>query len=186
MRFVCDIDNVIVDWQSTWSELYTLWFDREVDPAVLDTWDACIEGTHFETMGQFFQWFDQADGWSRANENLVPGALGALQILGSFTDLVLCTARPTAGEAPAQALAARLPGRPLVYFNNARSKHLVPGGGLWLDDSPEVLTNLVENGKRAIRFDMPWNRDLPEEVEKELYVAHTWADVVAIAAKEAA
>lgn len=194
MRFVCDIDNVIVDWQSTWSDLYTLWFDREVDPALLDTWDACIAGTHFETMGEFFDWFHRARGWELVNQHLVPGALGALHLLSNRVDLALCTARPYSGEAAARDLSHHIVARatssvmvagPPVYFKNAQSKHLVPGGHLWLDDSPEVLTSLVENGKRAIRFDQPWNRDLPKQVEKELYVAHDWHEVVEIVKKEA-
>lgn len=182
MRFVCDIDNVIVEWQHGWARLYENHFDAEIDPALLTTWTACLDLTHFETMGEFFAWFDEVDGWGALD--FVPGAYGGLRELHrAGIDYVLCTARTPAGHSSAIALAETLPGRPQVEFRNPVSKHLTKGG-IWLDDSPEVLTSLVKNGKRAIRFARPWNEGLPRQVEKQLLVANDWDDVVELVLDE--
>lgn len=178
MRFVCDIDNVILDWQGTWAKLYQLWYGTEITDVQLEEWDACLKYTRFENMGEFYRWFEDAFGWLDVSKNPVPGALGGLDDAGQICQTVLCTSRPEVGQIEASALARHLPGRPHVYFRNNTSKHLVPGGSVWLDDAPEVLTSLVENGKLAIRFDRPWNRKLPKKIEKELLVARDWDEVL--------
>jgi 5'(3')-deoxyribonucleotidase len=172
VKLAIDIDNVVLEWQYHWPELYRQWFDREIPAAALDSWDACIDQTHFETMGDFYVWFDRADGW--ATQPYVPGAQGFLWAVRHVHHFEFVTSRPDAGEAGAAFLAGRWGTH--VSFKGNRSKHLVKAD-LWIDDSPEVLTSLVENGKRAVRFDRPWNRKLPKKVESKLLVASNWAEV---------
>lgn len=158
MRIALDIDNVVLDWQGHWMDLYTLHFDREVPYEVTGLWDACTLGTHFADHDDFFGWFAEAGGWDSIG--YVPGAPGALAWLkrqpGWRFEFV--TSRPRAGEESARAL-ARKHGTTVRFLGN-RDKHLAHAS-LWIDDSPEVLTNLAEHGKRAIRLERPWNEGAP-------------------------
>lgn len=157
MRVAIDIDNVIVDWQGHWIDLYTQWFDREVDPEVAGTWDALTTGTHFEDAKAFFNWFQYAGGWDTLPH--VAGAQGALYQLRQLqVPFVFVTARPTAGEESARLLARQWGTG--VQFLHAQSKHLA-GADIWVDDSPEVLENLYTRNLKAIRFEAPWNSDAP-------------------------
>lgn len=171
MRVAVDIDNTVQEWQGRWVELYTHWFDREVDPAVVDTWDALVTGTHFETAAEFFAWFDRAGGWN--DLEYVPGAAGGLyQMQQLRIPFFFVTAREPEGQVPALKFANEWGTH--VQFLNAKSKHLAKAD-LWIDDSPEVLANLADHGKTAIRFEQPWNHGAPAT-----HSAATWPEIIEI------
>lgn len=158
MRLAVDVDNVVLEWQYHWSDLYATWFARRVDAEMLMRWDGCIAGTHFKDMAEFFDWFHRANGWR--TRPWVPGAPGALDELHELgVDLTFCTACPTEAEGPTTQILQPW----LVYptshidFLQPKSKHLCRAD-LWVDDSPEVLDNLAANGKKSIRFQQPWNK----------------------------
>jgi hypothetical protein len=182
VKLACDIDNVVLEWQQTWADLYAEWFGKLVPAEALQSWNACLEATHFETMDEFYEWFNHAGGWALMPN--VPGAMGGLWELQKLkVPFSFCTARPKEGEPSAIRLAEKC--STTVTFLNAKSKHLAMAT-IWLDDSPEVLVNLVDHKKRAIRFDRPWNRALPKKYESKLLVARDWSDVVEICAAERA
>jgi|CXWL01.1.fsa_nt_gi 5'(3')-deoxyribonucleotidase len=170
MRVAVDIDNVTLEWQYHWADLYQHQFDVEIPLARLATWDACLTETVFESMAEFYEWFNEADGWR--TQPFVPGVQGALRWIGKMPDcrFLFVTARPPSGERAALALAGQF--QVPVEFRNDLSKRLVRAD-IWVDDSPEVLADLAAAGKRAIRFVRPWNEGSPAT-----YSAGNWPDVM--------
>lgn len=173
MRIAIDIDNVVLRWQDRWAVLYELWYGKKIPATKLATWNACLDETHFPSMGEFYGWFWEAGGWD--DEWYVPGALGAISGLLAERKhtLVLVTSRPALGHLSAIRLANRL-GIPVEFRGNT-SKHLTKAD-VWIDDSPEVLGSLVEHGKTCIRFEQPWNKDCTMFT----HTAKTWAAVLEI------
>lgn len=185
MIVALDLDNTLVEWQAHWANLYHQWFG--IDPAMttfdtdgpgewrntLDEWDACLKYTHFETIDEFYQWYDKANGW--ATQPWTPGAQGFLYELEQHPhiDYRFVTARPTQAGA-LEAVQRVLPWGGSLTVTNNTSKHTVKAD-IWVDDAPEVLESLAANGKKAIRFAQPWN----EGVEA-FAVANSWAEVLTI------
>lgn len=151
-----------------WFEAYSAWLG---DP--LSEWDACLKYTHFETIDEFYQWYDKANGW--ATQPWTPGAQGFLYELDQHPhiDYRFVTARPTQAGA-LEAVQRVLPWGGALTVTNNTSKHTVKAD-IWVDDAPEVLESLAANGKKAIRFAQPWN----EGVEA-FAVANSWAEVLTI------
>ena len=176
MRIAIDLDNVVVDWQNRWADLYEQWFDVKIPAVKRATWNACMDETHFESMDQFYNWFFVAGGW---DISYLKGAQGALYQLSQRpnTFIHFCTSRPPAGRASAADLAGKWSTR--VDFLNNASKHLSKAD-VWIDDSPEVLENLAANGKQAIRFEQPWNKSCTAFT----HTAKNWREVLAILDKE--
>jgi len=173
VKLAIDIDNCVLEWQYHWARLYEQWFSEKLDQDALGSWNACLDLTKFENMDQFYAWYSVADGWD--TQPYVYGAKGFLwELRQDKVHYEFVTSRPWDGEEPAKRLARRESTTVLFRGNQAKwTAH----ADLWVDDSPEVLTSLVEHGKRAVRFDQPWNRDLPKKVEKQLLVATTWPEV---------
>lgn len=187
MRIAIDLDNVMVEWQYHWANLYCKWFGRAIDWNDLDSWDACLTLTHFNTMGQFYDWFEAADGWK--TQPFVDGAQGFLYQLREiqrkrelpgdpYVSWVFVTSRPTqAGKLAASELASSLYGS-MVAFANDDSKGQ-QNADIWIDDSPAVLRALEQAGKKAIRFNRPWN-----DGAEATYVADNWNQVMDILVRE--
>ena len=171
MRVAIDLDNTCLEWQDHWADLYMEWFDVEILPSQLTTWTACLDATHFTSMGEFYRWFDKANGWR--TQPYVPGAAGALYLLQQERiKFLFVTSRPADTHGHTADWAWREWGA-VVDFKDNRSKH-VTSAGLWIDDSPEVIESLVENGKPVVRFARPWN----EHVTATDLVAHDWAEAL--------
>jgi hypothetical protein len=124
-------------------------------------------------MAQLYDWFWQAGGWD--DMGYVPGALGTLSDLLAERkhSLVLVTSRPALGHRSARQLGARF--AVPVEFRGNTAKHLTKAD-VWIDDSPEVLGSLVENGKTCIRFEQPWNKDCTTFT----HTARNWAAVLEV------
>lgn len=173
MRVGIDIDNVVLEWQYHWPDLYRRWYadDRFVDtPALLDEWDACLEHTRFSGMVQFYDWYTAAGGWDTAP--YVPGAPGTLTDLRrNGIEFVFVTSRPHQGRQSAHHLANKW--QTTVRFMPNEEKFLAPVD-VWIDDAPDVLKSLTHHGCRAIRFERPWNRKLGRRAETALAGSGTW------------
>jgi uncharacterized HAD superfamily protein len=178
IRLGVDLDNTLLEWQYHWADLYGQWFGRTIPVKDLGSWNACLDLTHFTTMNEFYDWFDRANGWD--TQPYVKGAAGALYMFEQAgIQFQFVTARPRVGGVAARRWAAQeWPGHPVNVLGN-QDKHNAPAD-LWIDDSPDVLTSLVRHGKRAVRFDRPWNRDLDKGTESRVLAAKTWTDVVDI------
>jgi hypothetical protein len=180
VKLAVDIDNVTLAWQDHWIEQYSLWFDREVPADQQAAWAGFYDGTHFERPELFWAWMDEARVWWSLPP--VPGALGALWTLKTAGHhLEFVTARPPGdGQRSAETFASghleSAPHRLFVpiRFLNGTSKHLAKCD-LWIDDSPEVLSNLMEHNKKCIRFARPWNESAPST-----HTATDWWQVLAI------
>ena len=177
-RIGVDLDNTTLDWQGHWADLYALWFDRYVDPAVLDTWNACIDGTHFDSMVEFYDWFAKADGWRTLP--YLPGALGGLDtLLSAGHNIEFITARPKAAEGDTWEWfrGQRWGQHRRCEMSITRGKWQIPCS-VYVDDAPEMIEGLLEHGKTVIVFDRPWNRQKFTAQPGRLHRALDWAGVV--------
>lgn len=167
-----DLDNVVVEWQSHWADLYNVWFDNITGLwSDLSEWDSCLTQTGFGTLPEFFAWYEEADGW--ATQPYTRGAQGFLRDLQmGGVPFVFVTARPPAGHDAARQIAARWGTH--VHFANNTSKHLVKAD-VWIDDAPEVIESLTLHGRKVIRWAKPWNKDVVAD-----HVAYSWDDVRSI------
>lgn len=161
MRIAIDLDNVAVEWQYHWMVLYNQWFGTELTKADGDSWDACTTKTHFNSMDEFYRWFESADGWK--TQPFVPGAQGFLYNLdrickdsAGIHSYLFVTSRPTpAGKLAAKDLAASLYGSQVAFADDNSKQQ--QNADIWIDDSPAVLASLEQAGKKSIRFNRPWN-----------------------------
>lgn len=173
MRVAIDLDNVVLGWQAHWAHLYNFWFDTNITDDQLDSWDACLDLTRFNSMNEFYAWFEVAGGWETLP--YIPGAQGALLALEEAgIPYMFCTSRPIQAHQHTSTWAARQHKASVDFLNNA-SKHLAKAS-VWIDDSPEVIANLLAHDKQVIVFDQPWNR----QVDKTVPRAHGWAEAVTL------
>lgn len=160
MKIICDIDNVIVDWQGSWIRKYEIEFQRRVPWATRARWDAYSTGTHFLTYSTFSQWLG-GDFWFTLNgaQSAIPGAEAALRAIAHRHDVLLATHRPEgAPQQSAKQLADYL-GFDVVFATPCEKAQL--DGDVWIDDAPELMWELQRVGKQGIRFVCPWNEGAP-------------------------
>lgn len=158
MKIICDIDNVIVDWQMAWIRKYENEFNR-VPWAARGRWDCYATGTHFTTYPEFSEWLGE-EFWFNANYERVPNAaLWLRQAVAEGHSVLLATHRPEgAPQLAAKTLADRL-GVPVVFREPLEKAEL--NGDVWIDDAPQLLWELKRQGKTGIRFVCPWNEGAP-------------------------
>jgi hypothetical protein len=171
MRVGIDIDGVTLDLHSQFRDVYQLWFDAEIGE--FQQWDDMIDLTHFNDHGELWDWCDRAGVFH--DLPWVPGAPGAIDHL--FTQrhsIAFVTSRTGAAADAARYWHLGTPwywGTQLVT-DLGNSKHTVPCS-VYIDDSPHVIEGLLNVGRKVIKFNRPWNRD----VECDM-AADTWDEVL--------
>jgi hypothetical protein len=180
MKIGVDIDNVTLEFQPFWAEVYEEWFGVAVDPEVLKDWDALIAGTHFKSGTAFFDWFARAGGWERMPwEKGAPGGIDALLERGHSVTFVTARSNPQSVEATKRWFANSPWGKQLgvQLVTHAERKSTVPCS-IYVDDAPHNVEEIVNAGKPAIVFDKPWNQEL---VTGDLVLrAYSWFEVVSL------
>lgn len=182
-RIAIDIDNVTLNWQRRWIELYQTWFGEVLDIENLGTWTACVDETHFETSAEFFTWFDGARGWD--DMDWVRGAPGAIQDLARQHSIVFVTSRHT-DEAHNATVRWFRQWEHLWDGAQLRTKagnKLSTPSSIHIDDSPHVIEQFVEAKRPIIIFDQPWNKDVHEGTGP-VWRARGWTDVLEIIEEE--
>lgn len=163
MRIGIDLDNSALEFQGHWADRYHEWFNVWVYP---DQWDALTSATHFEDNDEWFRWASVAGVWR--DMPWVPGACGFIDRALTFGHQVMfLTARNDVG-AIQQTLEwfATIPfSNPSLYrfpaeLRTGMSRKSVVPCGIYFDDAPHVLEELVGAGKNVVVFDRPWNRDV--------------------------
>lgn len=159
MNIICDVDNVIVDWQMSWIDKYQTDFDRRVPWEKRGEWACYSTGTHFTSYSEFSEWLGDAFWWE-INDARVPGAVRALFEAEKIGHTVqLATHRPDGAPKLAAADLARKMMFP-VEFASPLEKADLPGD-VWIDDSAELHWDLKRRGLQGIRFVCPWNEGAP-------------------------
>lgn len=172
-----DIDNVLADFQGGWAARYEQAFDRK--PTVLNTWDALVDGTHFNTAAEFWAWADSVPGFWRDLPPVKGATGGVYDLLEAGHQLVLITNRhPETRLQTFDWVEKHWPllrrGLPQINFVKHGEKGKIPAQ-IYVDDSPNELTALKAEKPAVVRFKQPWNKDL--EVPG-LLTAATWRDLV--------
>ena len=153
-----DLDNTTVEFQPYWMGVYEEWFDRAVLEGYDGEWDAVVDATHFETGGEFFEWFGIAGGWSELP--WVPGAPGAIQKLAKNNEIRFITSRY--GADAEEATRGWFYSHQRVWpkaelFMDVQRKSSVPCS-VYIEDAPHHIEELSFSGKTVIIFDQPWNQ----------------------------
>lgn len=187
-RIAVDIDNVTLEFQPYWQQVYEEWFGQPVDEEYMGSWDAVVDATHFDTSLEFFEWFDRAGGWD--DMPWIPGAPGALERLARSNAIVFVTAR---GGDAARAATNR-------WFNrwqkelwphaelrvSVPNKTVVPAS-IYIDDAVHNLHDIIVAGRPAIVFDQPWNEGIEDggaAFTSPFWRARNWHEVVQIIEEE--
>lgn len=171
MRVGIDIDGVTLDLHSAYAEKYGAWFGRELGE--FEHWDDMLELSHFVTYDELWDWCHRASVFQ--DLPWIPGAPGAIEyLLGQGHSIAFLTSRAGAAAAHARIWHDCSPWRLMTQLVTelGNSKHTIPCSA-YVDDSPQVIERLLEEGKKVIKFNRPWNR----EVDCEM-AADTWDEVL--------
>lgn len=163
MRIGVDLDGVMFDFQRRWAGLYETWFDVSMPPAKTRTWESMVSATHFADEGEFFSWFDHAEGWD--GMDYIPGAPGAVDtMIRHGMSVVFITARHTELSHTMTRWWHRSSpwGKTTELAVGVRTKSTIPCS-VYIDDSPAVIEQLASAGKRVVVFGQPWNKHLEGE-----------------------
>lgn len=182
MRIGVDLDGVMLEFQQRWAELYCEYFDAYIPYEALNSWDACIDKTHFESMNEFHDWFVRADGWN--DMPWIAGSRGGIdKLIAGGHEVKFVTNRPF---------------RPSICRDTiAQLKTLLPKAAgithfvidkstvecdVYVDDSPAVIYDLAnKNRKKVVVFDQPWNRHIAANaLTPNLARATRWHEVIDI------
>lgn len=175
MRVGIDIDNVTLNFDPYWVELYEEWFDLPANYDYLGSWDSIVTATHFSRHDQFFDWFNRAGGWRDMPwEPGAPGGIDTLVDLGFLP--VFVTTRDGHAVEPTVEWHKSSPFNRIQLYTGIRSKTSVPCSA-YVDDAPHHCRQLHDAGRFVVVFDQPWNQDV--ETDGETIVRATnWHEVV--------
>lgn len=181
MKVGLDVDGVLADFQGGWVRTYNEWWGTQVDVAEAVRWDSLVELTHFEEEQGFFAWLARVPNfWYGLG--LIPGAAaGVMSLLDAGDEVVLITSRPDSARSLTYDWVRNWwphgPGglrRPMPDIHHTRNKSLIDCQ-VYVDDSPEVIGSLRQQGRPIIRFEQPWNRRI-----KATSVVTGWAELVGL------
>jgi 5'(3')-deoxyribonucleotidase len=162
MKIAVDVDGCVADFMGGVCYQHNAEFGTRLTEADITEWDF-LPLTVFERFGHqkwpvFWRWVQYHDIF--ASLAIYPGAKPALQGLlarGAHT-VHFVTHRPDWAETTTcRWLRSQGFILPVVF---TATKYLLDYD-IFLDDSPEVLLTLAEDGKRAVRMVRPWNREVP-------------------------
>lgn len=176
MRLGIDLDGVVADFSSGWTERYNDEFGADLSAADIVTWSAMPELTHFDDMDEFWAW---AEGGERQSVfrylEPYPGALDALEQLSRNHDVVIITTKPNWAIHDTYAWIAdyQIPTREV----HMTAKKWLVDCDLYLDDAVHNLVRLVDRRPDRVvcRFVRPWNKLVPGTRQVE-----DWDEFVAL------
>ncbi len=166
MRLGIDLDGVVADFNEGWMRRYNEQHGTELTPDLVDHWNAMISLTHFEDVGEFWEW---AREWPHPrlfrDLPVVKGAKDSLDRLSRDHDIVIITTKPPWANHDTFAWIADNE-LPTSEVHITERKWLVDCD-IYLDDGPHNLEALVvERPDRTIcRFIQPWNDPVPGTVD---------------------
>ena len=174
LRLGIDLDGVVADFNSGWTQLHNAEFGGSLTPDQVTTWDILHTLGGFDDMEGFW-------AWARGNEarpsifrhlELLPGAIDTLRALDAAGHrVVIVSTKPDWAVHDTMHWLADNE-IPTHEVHLTFHKHLVDCD-VYLDDAPGVLPELVEHHPDALvcRFVRPWN----DPVEGAIDV-HDWSD----------
>lgn len=158
MRLGIDLDGVIADFNAGWMRLYNQDFNADLKPEMVQTWDAFVSLTRFNSNREFWEWAKSAGGEGLFRHlPLFPDAPGSLERLSRNHKIVIITTKPPWAVSETYAWIAdnKIP----THEVHITTKKWEIDCDVYLDDGPHNLKALVAKRPRrtVFRFVRPWN-----------------------------
>ena len=166
MRLGIDLDGVIADFNAGWMHRYNEEHGTNLRPEMVQTWDAFVPLTRFNTEAEFWEWARNDGGHGLFRDLPVfPDALESLKRLSRDHKIVIITTKPPWATAETFAWIAdhEIPTRE-VHITGRKWE---VDCDVYLDDGPHNLELLVsERPNRTVcRFIRPWNEPIPGAID---------------------
>ncbi len=166
MRLGIDLDGVVADFNAGWMQRYNRDFGTALTPDMVQTWDAFVALTRFDSNAEFWKWARNDGGRGLFRDLPVyPEAIDSLKRLSHNHKIVIITTKPPWANAETFAWIADrdIPTRE-VHITGRKWK---VDCDVYLDDGPHNLEQLVvERANRTTcRFVRPWNQAVPGAID---------------------
>jgi 5'(3')-deoxyribonucleotidase len=176
MRLGIDLDGVVADFNRGWMDRYNRDFGTSLSPDQVVTWDAMIDLSHFEDMGDFWAWANLSDDLGLFRDlPLYPEAKPSLDRLAQNHEIVIITTKPPGTEAHTFEWIGehRIPTRE-VHITGEKWR---VDCDVYLDDGPHNLELLVRErpDRTTCRFVRPWNHPIHGAID-----IHDWDEFVTL------
>jgi 5'(3')-deoxyribonucleotidase len=178
MRLGIDLDGVVANFTQGWMYFYNREFGTTLTVEDSQRWNDLVDLTHFDNMGEFWNWSSDLDGRSVFwHLEPFPGAVEALRsLVDAGHQVVVVTTKPdfAVGDTYEWIERHRIPAAEIHILED---KWLV-ACDVYLDDGPHVLPGLVEHRPQSTvcRYVRPWNR--PVRGALDVHSFNEFRDVV--------
>ena len=180
MRLGIDLDGVVANFNAGWMKRYNEEHGTDLNPAMVQWWDAFVSLTRFNTNAEFWEWA-RNDGGPGLFRHLpvFPEAIETLNRLSRSHKIVIITTKPTWAVPETFAWLSES-GIPTTEVHITRRKWMVDCD-VYLDDGPHNLERLViERPERSIcRFIRPWNEPVVGAIDVD-----SWDTFEALVSKQ--
>lgn len=172
MRLGIDLDGVVANFTKGWMSFYNEQFGTALAVEDSKRWHDLVELTHFDHIGEFWEWSSDLDGRSVFwHLEPFPGAVEALRSLADAGHhVIVVTTKPdfAIGDTYEWVERHRIPAAEIHILED---KWLVECD-VYLDDGPHILPGLVEHrpDSTVCRYVRPWNDPVPGAIDVNDFV----------------
>lgn len=163
MRLGIDLDGVVANFNKGWIDFYNRQFGTSLDVSQVDAWDVIPQLTHFQHMGEFWEWAENLNGSSLFRHlDTFPDAVPALEKLAADGhEIIIVTTKPEFAIDDTHAWIEEK-NIPTSEVHIVSRKDRVEAD-VFLDDAPHQLYQLRRHRPDAVvvRFARPWNHEIP-------------------------
>ena len=167
MRLGIDLDGVVANFTKGWMTFYNRDFGADLEVEDSRAWNDLVELTHFNNIGEFWDWASDVDGHSVFwHLETFPGSVEALHELSQDGhEIVIITTKPRfAIEDTHSWLESNDIPRDEVHI---LGKKWTIDCEIYLDDGPYVLPGLLKHrpDRTVCRYIRPWNEAIPPAID---------------------
>jgi len=181
IRIGIDMDGVLADFNTGWMSRYNQDFGTDLDASLVREWNGLHTLTHFETMGQFWEWAQGRGRSTFRDAPPMPGAIETIKRIGARHRVCIVSSK-FAWAIPDSLAWLADHGVPAREVHFLWDKTLADCD-IYLDDAPHQLEELTAGVPDAVvcRMVHPWNDPVDGVVD-----VHTWEEFEAVVERVAA